>query len=135
MKTEQEIAKKEKFKNKLGKKLYNLRKKRGFSLRELGRLAGCSGAYIGLIEKGENAPNIFVLYQIAKALGVSINTFLELNEEINLKENDPIIKKNDFQDYLNIAKEAYLREISPREINNAIKIISTSNLNSEKGEN
>ncbi|MFW6015874.1 MAG: helix-turn-helix domain-containing protein [bacterium] len=126
MKVKKQESKKQ-FQHKLGKKIKKLRLKRDFSLRELGRLANCSGAYIGLIEKGKNMPNAFVLNNIASALNVPITHFFNQESKINLDEYDPIIENNDFQEYFELAKKAYFKNAPLQELKNAVDIIAKNN--------
>lgn len=58
----------------LGDYIKEIRESRGLSQRELGRLAGISGAAISKIEASKSAPSINTLKNIARALKVSFNT-------------------------------------------------------------
>lgn len=50
-----------------------LRKKKGFSQAELGKLIGTSGDVVGRYERGDISPSIEVVSKIADALEVSID--------------------------------------------------------------
>ena len=60
----------------IGKKLYILRKKRGYSLRKLAELTGLSHSFICDIEHGRSNPSINNLQVLAKALEVKPEIFL-----------------------------------------------------------
>ncbi|MFI6284216.1 helix-turn-helix domain-containing protein [Streptomyces sp. NPDC051018] len=57
----------------LGARLRRVRSERGMSLRELGRLAGCSASLISQVERGQTAPSAGVVYGIANALDISLD--------------------------------------------------------------
>lgn len=62
---------------KLGSKIAEYRKEKGFSQEELGFLIRSARNYIGCIERGEKSPSIKILSKIAKALDVSVKDFIE----------------------------------------------------------
>jgi transcriptional regulator with XRE-family HTH domain len=117
---------KENFNKNLGKKIKYFQELRCLTLEQLAKLADCTGSYIALIEKGRNTPNSYVLYKLAQSLYVPLLYLYgleEKEEEINLKD-DPIFHNNDFEPYLEIAKEAYFSNISSKELKRAIKILN-----------
>ncbi|MEU5400088.1 XRE family transcriptional regulator [Streptomyces sp. NPDC005963] len=57
----------------LGGRLRRVRAERGLSLRELGKLAGCSASLISQVERGQTAPSAGVIYGIANALEISLD--------------------------------------------------------------
>ncbi len=57
----------------LGKRIHELRKERGLSQPEIGRMVGTSGAIIGRYERGEMTPSIEVARKLAKAFGVTLD--------------------------------------------------------------
>lgn len=60
-----------------GKKIRDLRMKRGISLTELARLSGVSKSYLSFIERGKQTnPSIEVIEKIAKALKIDIQSLL-----------------------------------------------------------
>jgi transcriptional regulator with XRE-family HTH domain len=65
----------------LGKRIYELRKQRGLSQPEVGRLVGTSGAIIGRYERGEMTPSIEVARKLAKAFSVTLD-YLVSDEEL-----------------------------------------------------
>lgn len=56
-----------------GKRLHELRKQRGWSQPEVGRMVGTSGAIIGRYERGEMTPSIEVARKLAAALAVTVD--------------------------------------------------------------
>lgn len=62
---------------KLGKKIAEYRKEKGFSQEELGALIRSARNYIGCIERGEKSPSLNTLIKIAKALNVKVKDFIE----------------------------------------------------------
>jgi transcriptional regulator with XRE-family HTH domain len=57
----------------LGDNMMLLRKKKGFSQAELGKLIGTSGDVVGRYERGDISPSIEVVSKIADALEVSVD--------------------------------------------------------------
>ena len=57
---------------KVGKKLNQIRTRKGLTQEELAHEAGLNRAYIGYIERGERNPSIFVMAKIADALQVKL---------------------------------------------------------------
>jgi transcriptional regulator with XRE-family HTH domain len=57
----------------LGDNMMLLRKKKGFSQAELGKLIGTSGDVVGRYERGDISPSIEVVTKIADALEVSVD--------------------------------------------------------------
>ena len=62
---------------KLGAKIAEYRKTKGFSQEELGFLIRSARNYIGCIERGEKSPSINTLCKLAKALNVKVKDFIE----------------------------------------------------------
>lgn len=61
----------------VGRKLRELRSRRGLSLRGLANLSGLNVNTLSLIENGRSSPSVSTLQQLARALEVSISTFFE----------------------------------------------------------
>lgn len=61
---------------KLGIRIEELRRKKGFTQEELAEKAGFHRAYFWDIEQGRNV-SIKTIYKIAKALGVSLSEFFK----------------------------------------------------------
>ena len=67
----------------LGKRIRELRKKKGLTQEELGARAGISYKYLGSIERGLENPSFRHLTKIARALGVELGV-------------EPVAKANHF---------------------------------------
>lgn len=61
----------------LGARLRMLREERGYSQRELAKLAGISTNAVSLIERDENSPSVVTLQSLASALNVKMGYFFE----------------------------------------------------------
>lgn len=61
----------------LSEKLKSLRKTKKMTQQELAEKAGLHLTYIGHLELGKYHPTVFVMWKIAKALGVSMNELTE----------------------------------------------------------
>lgn len=62
---------------KLGKKIFEYRKEKGFSQEELGFLIRSARNYVGCIERGEKSPSINTLCKIAKVLDVKVKDLID----------------------------------------------------------
>lgn len=71
------MIKKEKILIKLGQKIAEFRKDKGFSQEELGFLICSARNYVGCIERGEKSPSIKTLSRIAKALDHKVKDFID----------------------------------------------------------
>ena len=67
----------------LGKRIAELRKTKGLAQEELAELARYSTEFIGLVERGVNAPSVAGLDRIARALGVDIKDLFDFQGEAN----------------------------------------------------
>ena len=73
--------------NKIGKRIIELREKRGISLSQLAREAGMSKSYLSQIEHGRfKSPSADIMYRVASALGTTIADILE-EQIIAVEEN------------------------------------------------
>ncbi|KEF37754.1 putative transcriptional regulator [Schinkia azotoformans MEV2011] len=64
-----------------GKKIRDLRMKKGMSLTELAKLSGISKSYLSFIERGKQTnPSIEVIEKISKALSVDLQSLLTSNK-------------------------------------------------------
>ena len=63
-----------------GERILRLRKKRGWSQRELGKHVGTSDQVISRYERGEMTPSVEAAARIAEALGVSLDYLAGLSE-------------------------------------------------------
>ncbi|OSS42466.1 Putrescine utilization regulator [Desulfurella amilsii] len=73
----------------VGEQIRQERKKKGFTLKNLGRKAGCSPNYLSLIEKNKVYPSVKVLKKILETLG--IDTPKTLN---TTGQNGVFVRKN-----------------------------------------
>jgi len=69
------------------KRLHDLRRTKGWSQPEVGKLIGTSGAIIGRYERGEMTPSIEVAKKPAEAFGVTLDS-LVLQHEQNASVQD-----------------------------------------------
>ena len=67
----------------LGKRIAELRRTRGLAQEQLAELAGYSTEFIGLVERGVNAPSVAGLDRIATALGVEIKDLFDFKGPVN----------------------------------------------------
>ena len=74
----------------LGKRLKMIRKSKGLTQGGLAALSGVSVRHISNIEKGCMNPSFVILYQLIKALGISMDNLLvpllESNEETDIQQ-------------------------------------------------
>jgi len=63
-----------------GKRIIELREKRGISTNKLANLAGITQSYLRNIEIGKTNPTVEMLEYICEALNISIRDFFEVNE-------------------------------------------------------
>ena len=82
----------------LGKRIRELRKKKGLTQEELGARAGISYKYLGSIERGLENPSFRHLAKIARALGVELSELfqfhhLEPSRERLLKDINQLLSR------------------------------------------
>jgi transcriptional regulator with XRE-family HTH domain len=66
----------------LGQKIRELREEKGYSLRELAKLAGsASHSYIAAVERGEYDPSLKIVRDIARALNVPTAYLLDIYDQ------------------------------------------------------
>ncbi|ENQ3078083.1 helix-turn-helix domain-containing protein [Bacillus sp. WLY-B-L8] len=71
----------------IGRNIYQIRKKKGFTLSELAERAGISKSYLSNIERSINQnPSIQVLEKIASVLESDLNTLLEAKTNTGTKQ-------------------------------------------------
>lgn len=58
--------------------LYEVRKKKGYSLQQLSKLTGISTSHLNYIEKNEKEPTISVLVRISIALNVRLDELYKI---------------------------------------------------------
>ena len=74
----------------IGNKIRSVRKLRGLSLRDLGKLSHCSVTYLSQLERGLNSPTIETLIKITEALKIQLVDFFSEN---NLNDSPKVIRK------------------------------------------
>ncbi len=67
----------------LGRRLRELRKKKGLTLERLGETAGLDVKYLGGIERGRENPTVATLEKLAGALSVKVHQILSFEHEIH----------------------------------------------------
>ncbi|OIK09368.1 transcriptional regulator [Bacillus sp. MUM 116] len=108
----------------LGKIIYDLRKKRGYSLSELSERANISKSYLSNIERNLNGnPSILVLRKIAQVLDVDLKTLLQENSDGKEIPHD--------KELLELVNELKESGIEKNEYKTLIEFIKWQNRNSE----
>ncbi len=80
----------------IGKKLKNIRNKRGLSLSEVASMTGVSKTMLSQIERSESIPTIAIVWKIANGLKIKFETLLEnTNKLYNVKSIDDITPLTD----------------------------------------
>lgn len=91
-------------KEKLAKRIKNLRQTKGLTQEKLSEKAGISISFLGGIERGTQSPTIETLDKIAQALDVPLKVLLTFDDENNKNEKYELSKiidmLNDFSDKL-----------------------------------
>lgn len=75
------------------KRLQSLRKDKGWSQPELGKIIGTSGAIIGRYERGEMTPSIDVARKLADALGVTLDYLVAEKEQTNTLQDKGMLER------------------------------------------
>lgn len=94
----------------IGKRLRQLRAKRGLSLDGLSQLTGVSKPMLGQIERGESNPTVSTLWKIAGGLEVPFTTFIEEEKprikKVSRSRIDPLMEESElFHVYPLFSKE------------------------------
>ena len=63
---------------KVGRRIKELRQKRGWSQEKLAEEAGLHRTYIGQVERGEKCIGVVNLFRIAEALGVTASSVVDI---------------------------------------------------------
>jgi transcriptional regulator with XRE-family HTH domain len=74
------MTKKEELK-KFGRRLRELRLRRGYSQEKLAELAKLHRNYVGMVERGERNITLLNIKKLARALGIQVSKLLESNEK------------------------------------------------------
>jgi transcriptional regulator with XRE-family HTH domain len=59
----------------IGRRIKDLRTRRGLTLEELAEKSGCTPGFISQLERNQAAPSVVTLYAIAQVLGVKVTDF------------------------------------------------------------
>ena len=68
---------KQQFLIEFGRRIRELRARRGYSQESLAHIAGLDRSYLGAIERGENNVTVLNAYKISLALGVEVRDLFE----------------------------------------------------------
>ncbi|WP_066067982.1 helix-turn-helix domain-containing protein [Neobacillus soli] len=108
----------------IGKKIFEIRKRRGYTLSELAERANVSKSYLSNIERNINQnPSIQVIKKIASVLDVDLRALLETESSIKEKE----LPDQELIDLVNELKESGIEKIE--EFKTLIEFIKWQNLN------
>ncbi len=80
-------------KTRFGKRVLELRKKRGWKQDDLGKKLGTSGVVIGRYERGEMMPSIEVAQKMANAFGVTVDFLVGEKEVPNLLSQSDMVQR------------------------------------------
>lgn len=79
----------------LGRQLLSLRKKRGLTVRQVAKLAGCSYQYVSALENGDIAsPTLPGLNKVVKALGGDLGIEIKEAEHSSLTHDEQALLAN-----------------------------------------
>jgi len=70
-------AEKKKFAKYVGKRLREVREKKGISQEQLSEKAGYYRTYVGHIENGQHSPSVHTMWRLAKVLKVDLGDLLK----------------------------------------------------------
>jgi transcriptional regulator with XRE-family HTH domain len=73
----QKTAEKQKFAKHIGKRLREVREKKGISQEQLSESAGYYRTYVGHIENGSYSPSVHTMWRLAKVLKVDLGELLK----------------------------------------------------------
>jgi transcriptional regulator with XRE-family HTH domain len=67
----------------LGEKLYTLRKRHALTQAQLGEMLGVDYTHIGKMEKGERSPSLEILFKLMQIFNVSCDQLLMDDREVD----------------------------------------------------
>lgn len=77
----------------IAEKIIALRKQAGLTQKELGKIAGVSGAAVSTWELGEKSPKIGPLHKICSHFGIDIYSFIDQNSDTyKMEKPTPVYK-------------------------------------------
>ena len=87
----------------LGEKIRKIRKQKGLSLEEVGKICGVSNGSLSLIENGLSNPSVGLLKKITKGLEISIKTLFD--DDLEFAEKNKKSKSNINQTGVRVVKK------------------------------
>lgn len=75
------------------KRLHDLRRLKGWSQPEVGKLVGTSGAIMGRYERGEMTPSIEVAKKLAEALGTTLDSLVSQREQSAVVQDRSMLER------------------------------------------
>lgn len=75
------------------KRLHDLRRDKGWSQPELGKMIGTSGAIIGRYERGEMTPSIEVATKLAQAFGVTVDYLVSQEGQPTVVQDSSMLER------------------------------------------
>jgi transcriptional regulator with XRE-family HTH domain len=91
----------------LGKKIRDLRTRRGMTQQQLGEKADLNYKYVGAIERGEKNPTLLNLVKLGGALDVQLHVLFVFDNVVD----DPPLVRSKIEGFLEKASEKDLRTI------------------------
>ncbi len=64
----------------IGECVHIARRRNKISQEKLAELTGVSRNFIGMVERGENIPSIYILYKIAHSLNLKLNELIAITQ-------------------------------------------------------
>ncbi|MBT2688464.1 helix-turn-helix domain-containing protein [Bacillus sp. ISL-47] len=112
----------------VGRRIKNLRIKKGYSINELSEKAEVSKSYLSYIERGiQKNPSLQVLSRIAKTLDANLEDLLEENKDMiaDLTSLD--------EEWVNLVREAIRQGITKEDFTYYLEFIKFKKMNEGKG--
>lgn len=75
------------------KRLHDMRRDKGWSQPEVGKMIGTSGAIIGRYERGEMTPSIEVAKKLAEAFGVTVDYLVSQDGQPALVQDSSMLER------------------------------------------
>jgi transcriptional regulator with XRE-family HTH domain len=101
----------------LGARLRELRKERGWRLEDLAERTNLSRAYLSRLESGERQPSLGALFSVAQAYGVTLSSLFEPEPEAKLgvivRAADTPVHRGNGLFYANLSKGSWTFNLQP----------------------
>jgi transcriptional regulator with XRE-family HTH domain len=105
---------------KLGRRLRELRKERGWRLEDLAERTNLSRAYLSRLESGERQPSLGALFSVAQAYGVTLSSLFEPEPEakhgVIVRAADSPVQRGNGLFYANLSKGSWTFNLQPLRI-------------------